>query len=723
MVRIHYQLDRIQQAVVTGFYGILKIVLSLLLGFVSAKCEIFENFSPFSLILLSVSPDIALIPTFCYLGSAFGVLSGPFDLSVFKYITALTMIYIVYMLFRRSLHIVKNDTAVLSGACCFIAGFLFLLVDRITLFNVLILMGESVLICCCIYFITYAVRGFKQCCYLSSRELIAAVITMLLILIALHNVYIFSMSIARITALVILFLALCCLKTSHAAVLGSCLGIILAAVGNGGEAVFTAVVVGTLVGCVFSAFSNRFALSSFVLVYFAILFFFGKFPWNYWYFGEPIAAYAVVFFIPKKKLRSFLSAYIAVKSTKKQKDHDKNNQKLVAACQNECGAICPKATICYEKNLGELTEALEALTERYLQTESTGEIETALPFCIKPNAMAEIVERQLVCSLSQDFEELVEQLDHLSKKIERKMDTVIEPIRFLSDEETEIKSALEKRRLSVCDINFMIDEQKCKKCDIQFKVNDDILYEKIINEVMTPYFPNGFVSKIAGYEDGYTAHIRESSRYELYCAALCKTRNGEEFSGDTALGFSVGRDRYYLILADGMGSGKEAGLQSNLIINSLRRMISGGLSVVHALNIYRSAARFRQENYFTTVDICAIDLDHGTVELYKAGAFDSFHLQDEKVTVLRGGGMPLGLNEHDRLQHMSITIRSGDYLILASDGLSVMQEQLDKVIPACRSEDVRSFAKNILLSLGKRCGNANSDDVTVMVCKFHEKDA
>lgn len=721
MVKIQRQLDRIQQAFVCGFYGILKISLSLILGFISAKCEIFENFSPFSLILLSLSPDIALEPTFCYLGSALGILSGPFDLSVFKYITALTMIYIVYMVFRKSLHIIKSDTAVLSGACCFIAGFLFLLVNKITLFGVLILVVESVLICCCIYFIAYAVRGFKQCCRLSSRELIAAVITMVLILIAFHNVYLFSMSVARITALALLFLALCCLKTSHSAVLGSCLGIILAAVGNGGEAIFTAVVVGTLAGCVFSTFSDRFALSSFVLVYFSVLFFFGKFPWNYWYFGEPLVAYAAVFFIPKKKIRAFLSAYIAVKTPKKQKRNDKNNENLIISCQNECNSLCSKATICYKINIAELSKALETLSERYLQTNSLGEIETVLSFCIKPNAMEKIIERQLICNLSQDYEELVEQLEKISKKIEQKMDATTETIRFLNEEEKEIRSVLEKRKLVVNDINFVIDDKKCKKCTIQFNVNDDILYENIIREVVAPYFTNGFTIKITKNSDSFSAYIKESNKYEISCSALCKTRNGEQISGDTALGFPAGRDRYYLILADGMGSGKEAGLQSNLIINSLRRMISGGLSVVHALNVYRSVARFRQENYFTTIDICSIDLNGGMVEFYKAGAFDSYLLHGQKLQVIHGGGLPLGLSEHDNLRHYTLTVHDGDFLILASDGLSVLQDQLNELIPKCCTSDVRDFAKNILRSFSEIHGNTTADDITIMVCKFHEK--
>ncbi len=717
MVKIHHQLDRFQQFVTVGFYNVLKIILSLLIGFLIAKCEIFENFSPFSLILLSVSGGIGLMPTFCYMGSALGVITGVFSLAVFKYITALTMIYIVHMVFRKSLHVIKNDTAILSAASCFISGFMFLMIDQLTLFNVLVLLGESVLICCCIYFINYAVRGFRQSCLLSSRELIAAVITLVLVIITLHNVYVVSMSVARIVALSVLFFAICCLKSGHAAVLGSCLAILLAAVGNGGEAVFTAVVVGTLVGCVFSSFSDRMSLISFVVVYYAVLFFFGKFPWSYWYFAEPMVAYSLVFFVPKQKVRDILSAYIPVKNSGKVKDHDKSANNIILQCQTECREICPRAEKCYGKKLFELSEGLEVLTERYIKTESIDHLEDALPFCIKPRAMSAIVERQLIQSNSQNYEDLLDQLEQISRRIERKMDAAVQTVSFLNEEEEKIKDSLEKRRITVNDINFIIDEQTIKKCTIQFTPAGDILYEKIVREVLSGYFKNGFSLKIDPIESGYLAQIKESQCYEISCAALCKTRSGEQISGDTALGFSAGK-YYYLILADGMGSGKEAGMQSGVLIDTLRRLIIGGLSVVQALNAYRSALRLRQSNYFTTVDICSMDLDTGNVEFYKSGAYDSFVLRHDTLKVIPGGGVPLGLSDHDRLNHVNLQAEDGDWLILASDGLSILQENLETIIRESCNKNPRNFAKAILRKHSEICKSNNGDDVTIMVCKI-----
>ena len=716
MVHINHHIDRFQQAIVNGFYLFLKIFLSIFIGVVSARCSVFENFSPFTLILLSVSPDISLIPTFCYLGSAFGILTTPFGISVFKYLTALTMLYVVYMVFRRSLHIIKNDTAILSGACCFIAGFIFLLVDRITLFGVLVLLGESVLICCCIYFINYAVRGVRQCCFLSSREIIAAAVSLTLILVALHDVYFLSMSTARIVALILLFLAISSLKTSHTALVGTCIGIVLAAVGNGGEAIFTATVVSTLAACVFSSFSDRFARTSFVIIYYAVLFFFGKFPWNYWYFTEPLIAYTITFFVPKKKLRALLSPYIAVKSSNNMRNNASKNQLLLEACRQECCEQCPKADLCYTKNISKISDVLEIAVEHYVNTKQLCDTDS-LSFCIRPNTMKEIIERVLIMNFSSDFDDLIQRFETLSKEFEHKISAQVSAVRFLENEEKIIKEELTKKGLYIQDVCFIKDEHNEKKCEIKFSFEGDVLYDKILRDTASTLFPEGYTINIREYDQHYCAKIKERSRYKVSCSALCKTKNGEEISGDNALGFSVGRDNYYLILSDGMGSGKEADMQSTALVQSLKYMLSGGLSVTHALNIYRSSSRFRHNNSFTTIDICAIDLKNGIIDFYKSGAYDSFHLHNMKINVLRGGGLPFGLTERDQLKHHNIKIHSNDTIIMATDGLSVLGEKINKTITDCYSDDIRQYAKNLLLATVEKNGRC-IDDITVMVCKI-----
>ena len=334
--------------------------------------------------------------------------------------------------------------------------------------------------------------------------------------------------------------------------------------------------------------------------------------------------------------------------------------------------------------------------------------------------MAEIVKKQLICCNGEEFDDLIEQLNQLSRKMEVKMVSSVSPIRFFADEEAIIRKELEQRKLTVRDINFIEDSQHCKKCDIAFSPEEDVLYKKILREVMAPYFNEGFTIKTAEKDGNYWAHIKEKSNFIISCAALCKNKSGEHICGDNALGFSLGKDTYCLLLADGMGSGTEAGYESKLAVDTVRKLLSGGLSVQNALNIYRSAERFRENSGFTTVDICVIDLKEGIAEFYKAGAYDSFFLHKDKLSVLCGGGMPLGISEHDRVKHLSIRISDGDFLIMGSDGLTAFNEQLESSILICKNENVRIYAQNILRQLSEISPEVTGDDITVIVSKFQK---
>ncbi len=717
MVRQRLNINLIQKSFSHVFFLILRGLVSALLGYLASRCYLFENFSPFSLILLAVSAELGVIPTICYLSSSFGYLLNHFNLITIKYITALTMIYVIYMVFQKSTNIIKRDTVVLSGVCCFVSGIFYLLIDRFTLFGILILLAESVLVCCCIYFINYSIKAFRRSCFLTAKEIIAAAITLVLLLLLFHDIYIFQMNAARITAIVIFFVGLYCLKTSHAAVLGSCLGIILSNVGNGGEAIFTAMIVSTLASCIFSNFSLRLSTVAFVIIYDIILFFFGKFPWDYPLFAEPLIAYACTICVPKDWIRRTLSQYIAVRSNGVAKQ--KSYQKIVDACKNECSIICPKAALCYDKNADELTEALESLAEKYRHTEEFGNIEEAIPFCIKPHAMARIIRNRLVFTHSEDLEDLIDQLDHVSMKMKQRIDATIRDIRFLTDQEESIKTELSKSNIIVKDINFISDERDKKRCEISFIPQSNVSYEPIIQNTLSHHF-NTAIDIAFEHSDGdYIARAKERSQYNISCAALCRTKQGEQICGDQAIGFSAGKNTYYLMLADGMGSGKMAGIQSELIVDTLRKLIEGGLSVFGALKVYNSASRLHQDCTFTTIDICSVDLQQGIAEFYKAGAYDSFHLSGERMAILYGGGLPIGLSEKDKLQHKTVKLLNGDFLILASDGLTALGDHPEIIIAQCADENVRIFARNIINAVANACPDV-TDDVTIMVCRIQK---
>ncbi len=714
MIRIQNSFDKFENIAVNSFYFILRSALSLTMGFLTAKCTIFAELSPFSIILLSSGSKVGLIPTFCFLGGALGYLTNPVDLAVFKYISALTMIFVVYMVFEKSMRILKGDLAIIAAISCFTSGFLFLLAGNLTLFSVLLLVCESILVCCCVYFINYAANAFRRCCHLSPRELIAASVTFILILLSIQDISVLNLNLARILGFIALFLAFHCLRISHAAVFGGGLGIVLSAIENGGESVFTAIIVGTLVGCIFSNFSHRFAMASFTIAYYAVLFFFGKFPWSYWLFSEPPIAMGILFLMPKDKIKTFLSNYISVRNH--NNSAKEQNKKTLEGCRQSCNALCPRADICYEKNLQEICDVLESSDNKI---ENNAYIRERLPFCIKPNAMQHNILMEISKSKGENFDLLIKDINDLSKKIQIKMSAHSSPVRFYPDEEAKIKSELERRKLSIQNIEFFEDGKNCKKCELAFSLQEDVLHENILRDVFAPYFKEGFTIKIAENNELFYAQIREKSNYIITCSALCKNKIGEQLCGDNAMGFSPDKHTYCLLLADGMGSGENARLQSKLAIDTLHKLISSGLTPQNALNLYRAVERFRENGSFATIDLCLINLKDGTADFYKAGAYDSFYIHNDKLSIIKGGGMPLGLSEYDRVKHCTYRLSDGDYLIMASDGLSALGTQQEASVLMNKNDNIRLYAQNILKSMPE----STNDDITIIVAKFQKSDA
>ena len=170
-----------------------------------------------------------------------------------------------------------------------------------------------------------------------------------------------------------------------------------------------------------------------------------------------------------------------------------------------------------------------------------------------------------------------------------------------------------------------------------------------------------------------------------------------------------------------MGSGKEAGLKSKNAVEIIKKLLSGGVSPQNTLNIYRIIEGFGCDDYFTTIDLCIINLKDGITEFYKAGAYDSFLIRGDKIKTIRGGGLPFGLTERDQIKHLSASFSDGDTLLMASDGISALGEQLTDLLAENKQSDVRLIAQKIMQSYAQQYGPVN-DDITVIVSRFKRMD-
>ena len=156
--------------------------------------------------------------------------------------------------------------------------------------------------------------------------------------------------------------------------------------------------------------------------------------------------------------------------------------------------------------------------------------------------------------------------------------------------------------------------------------------------------------------------------------AACRRKDGQMVSGDTGAWFKHDDGALYVLLCDGMGSGRLAQRESALAVRLLEQFLKAGVRPENALQTISAALALRGEEEigFTTVDLLRVDLFTGDAAVYKYGAAPTYVKKKGTVSRITGSSFPAGLCT-DGGSHPDITrlrLESGDYVLLVSDGVA-----------------------------------------------------
>lgn len=144
--------------------------------------------------------------------------------------------------------------------------------------------------------------------------------------------------------------------------------------------------------------------------------------------------------------------------------------------------------------------------------------------------------------------------------------------------------------------------------------------------------------------------------------------------GDSMCMFEDGRDRFYALLSDGMGSGSEAAFCSGLVTAFLERMLSAGNGVETSLRMLNSVLRSKGGGWSSecsaTVDLLTLDLLDGRASVIKSGAAPTYVRRGGDVFRLGAETVPLGILGALDARRTSLELLCGDVVIMVSDGVS-----------------------------------------------------
>lgn len=217
-----------------------------------------------------------------------------------------------------------------------------------------------------------------------------------------------------------------------------------------------------------------------------------------------------------------------------------------------------------------------------------------------------------------------------------------------------------------------------------------------------------------------TVSSRRRFRAVRYGASSTASEEGQgSVCGDTAISFESPSDRFYSLISDGMGAGREAAFTSRICAMFLEKMLKANNrseTSIKLLNSFMSesdgGARYE---YSATVDLLELDLLSGRASVIKSGAAPTYVKRGNSCFKLNAKTIPLGIISTPDLKRLSFDAKVGDRIIMISDGVSGGREDcawLVGMLSTSGEESSDTLAKRIV---ERARSEGSEDDVTVSV--------
>ena len=206
--------------------------------------------------------------------------------------------------------------------------------------------------------------------------------------------------------------------------------------------------------------------------------------------------------------------------------------------------------------------------------------------------------------------------------------------------------------------------------------------------------------------------------YKVSYATATESGSSGEVSGDTAICFESGGDRFYSLISDGMGSGETARETSAFVGEFIRKAMDIGAAKESLLHLLNHSIRQKGEECSATVDLMELDLLGGGALFIKSGAPPSYVKRDSSIFRIRSQTAPIGLMRSIDSEKISVQIKGGDYIFMLSDGIAEICEDAPWLLLLLGEEpprDLKEYASQILREAKKN--SPSGDDMTVTVIK------
>lgn len=223
-------------------------------------------------------------------------------------------------------------------------------------------------------------------------------------------------------------------------------------------------------------------------------------------------------------------------------------------------------------------------------------------------------------------------------------------------------------------------------------------------------------------EQASAMHFTEKPEFQVLYGVTRKYKKEDTCSGDSFSAGHIGEGQMLLCLADGMGTGKQAEMESRMTVELLEKLLENGFPLWAAVTMTNQvllSGKFSQTP--TTLDLCLIDLYSGMAQFLKMGAVAGYLKRGTSVSAIKGQTVPLGMflwKQEDTGYIVEEKLEKGDMLIFMTDGVSekaglASDEILKDLIASYKTQNAQEMADWLMDQL-MMLDDRIRDDMTIL---------
>ncbi|MCB2298057.1 stage II sporulation protein E [Clostridium tagluense] len=403
---------------------------------------------------------------------------------------------------------------------------------------------------------------------------------------------------------------------------------------------------------------------------------------------------------------------------------------------------CNMKSMCWKRELHYTYAAFEELIQNFERKSGSvpDEIERK---CIKRTALLknteDIVNKHIInemwrTRLSEGRELLANQISNMADSVSEIVEDFNSEIQIDTAMEKLICRALDKNSIKYNELMCLND--KTGRMSIKFSLEACSGRQMCVKELLP--IVNGVTGKcMCVGDEGCSINpktnmckvtMEETPKFHVVTNVARQCKDGEKFNGDS---YSFGKlmdGSYMSIISDGMGSGPEAGRESEAAVELIEKFTSAGFSKITAINTVNSimTLRFSQEEKFSTIDLSSIDLYTGEIDFMKVGAVATFLKSGDRLEIIKSKSLPIGVLDKADIDIQQMRLKNGDIIVMLSDGvLDYNDENVGRVdwivdyLGKNNCNNPKELADGLLSEAKKLSGNRVKDDMTVLVSKIY----